>query len=213
MTSSLYRPARYYKGLSKAQKKKRRKEIEERKRLEASDPRAYRPFQTNQGAKTRPSKYNEDFAARYKNPVSVLKKKAKQSKIPLDILEEVWARGMAAWRTGHRVGASQHAWGMARVNSFATGGKTYFTADQDLARDLKKRTGIYFTKDRKRRKTKRAKNPALPSALSSSLLIGAAALSFFLGATEKESGGKRSMLFLFGTAAAGWALFRFFRKV
>jgi hypothetical protein len=41
---------------------------------------------------------------------------------------------MAALRTGHRPGASQAAWGMARVHSFVTKGKTYRTADKDLAK-------------------------------------------------------------------------------
>jgi hypothetical protein len=46
----------------------------------------------------------------------------------------VYNRGMAAWRTGHRPGASQQAWGMARVHSFVMKGKTYRTADADLAK-------------------------------------------------------------------------------
>jgi len=33
---------------------------------------------------------------------------------------------------GHRPGASPQAWGYARVHSFATKGKTYYTADKDL---------------------------------------------------------------------------------
>jgi hypothetical protein len=28
---------------------------------------------------------------------------------------------LAAWKTGHRPGVSQHQWGMGRVNSFVTG--------------------------------------------------------------------------------------------
>ena len=39
---------------------------------------------------------------------------------------------LAAWRTGHRLGASPQAWGYARVHSFATKGKTYYTTDKDL---------------------------------------------------------------------------------
>ena len=31
---------------------------------------------------------------------------------------------MAAWKSGHRPGASQKAWAYARINSFLTGGKT-----------------------------------------------------------------------------------------
>jgi hypothetical protein len=52
----------------------------------------------------------------------------------LKTLKTVYNRGMAAWRTGHRPGASAQAWGMARVHSFAMKGKTYRTADADLAK-------------------------------------------------------------------------------
>ncbi|MEK9696738.1 MAG: DUF5824 family protein, partial [Candidatus Poseidoniales archaeon] len=48
------------------------------------------------------------------------------------ILKQVYNRGMAAWKTGHRPGASQQQWAYARVNSFLTGGKTRTTADADL---------------------------------------------------------------------------------
>ena len=39
---------------------------------------------------------------------------------------------MAAWKTGHRPGATPHQWAYARVNSFITGGKTRTTGDADL---------------------------------------------------------------------------------
>jgi hypothetical protein len=61
-----------------------------------------------------------------------LQKKADKSGIPLGILRQVYNRGMAAWKTGHRPGATQQQWGFARVNSFITGGKTRTTADADL---------------------------------------------------------------------------------
>ena len=47
-----------------------------------------------------------------------LKKKAEASGIPYGILKQVFNRGMAAWRSGHRPGAGQHQWAHARVNSF-----------------------------------------------------------------------------------------------
>lgn len=61
-----------------------------------------------------------------------LKNKAEKSGIPYSILKQVYNRGMAAWKTGHRPGASQQQWAYARVNSFITGGKTRTTADKDL---------------------------------------------------------------------------------
>ena len=45
---------------------------------------------------------------------------------------------MAAWRTGHRPGATQQQWGYARVHSFLLCGKTYFSTDSDLVREAKK---------------------------------------------------------------------------
>ena len=41
---------------------------------------------------------------------AALKKKAEKSGMPLGILRQVYNRGMAAWRTGHRPGASQQQW-------------------------------------------------------------------------------------------------------
>ena len=51
-----------------------------------------------------------------------LKKKAEDKNAPLGALTKVYEKGLAAWRTGHRPGASQHAWAMGRVNSFLKGG-------------------------------------------------------------------------------------------
>ena len=63
-----------------------------------------------------------------------LKKKSEKSGIPVGILRQVYNRGMAAWKTGHRPGATQQQWGFARVNSFITKGKgTWGGADSDLA--------------------------------------------------------------------------------
>jgi len=61
-----------------------------------------------------------------------LRKKAEKTGISFSILKQVYKRGVAAWRTGHRPGTTPEQWGMARVNSFATGGKTRTTADADL---------------------------------------------------------------------------------
>ena len=52
--------------------------------------------------------------------------------ISYSILKKVFDRGVAAWRTGHRPGTTPEQWGYARINSFATGGKTRTTADADL---------------------------------------------------------------------------------
>ena len=61
-----------------------------------------------------------------------LAKKSEASGISVGILKQVYKRGVAAWRTGHRPGTTPSQWGHARVNSFISGGKTRTTADKDL---------------------------------------------------------------------------------
>jgi hypothetical protein len=69
---------------------------------------------------------------------TALMKKADKSGIPYSTLKKVYDRGMAAWKTGHRPGATQQQWGFARVNSFITKGKgTWGGADKDLAKGVK----------------------------------------------------------------------------
>jgi len=63
-----------------------------------------------------------------------LKKKAEKSGMPLSILRQVYNRGIAAWKTGHRPGTTPQQWGFARVNSFITKSSgTWGKADADLA--------------------------------------------------------------------------------
>ncbi len=50
-----------------------------------------------------------------------LSNKAKSTGISKSILKSVYAKGLAAWKTGHRPGVGQHQWAMGRVNSFVTG--------------------------------------------------------------------------------------------
>ena len=52
-----------------------------------------------------------------------LRKKAALTNSPLGALTTVYRKGLAAWKTGHRPGVSQHQWAMGRVNSFLGGGK------------------------------------------------------------------------------------------
>lgn len=67
-----------------------------------------------------------------------LKNKAEKSGMPLGILKQVYNRGLAAYKTGHRPGATAPQWAMARVNSFVTKSKgTWGGADKDLAAKVK----------------------------------------------------------------------------
>jgi len=68
----------------------------------------------------------------YEDVKTGIRKKAEKTGISYAILKKVFDRGVAAWRTGHRPGTTPEQWGYARINSFATGGKTRTTADADL---------------------------------------------------------------------------------
>ena len=65
--------------------------------------------------------------------IAGLVKKSEQTGVPYGILKKSYDRGMAAWKGGHRPGASQQQWAFARVNSMLTGGK----ADPDLQKQIK----------------------------------------------------------------------------
>src|SRR5210317_465206 len=81
--------------------------------------------------------YNEDRRL-YVEGIAGLQKKADKSGMPYSILKKVYDRGMAAWKSGHRPGASQQQWAFARVNSFITKSSgTWGGADKDLAAKVK----------------------------------------------------------------------------
>src|SRR6056300_293830 len=81
--------------------------------------------------------YNEDKRL-YVEGIAGLQKKADKSGMPYSILKKVYDRGMAAWKSGHRPGASQQQWAFARVNSFITKSSgTWGGADKDLAAKVK----------------------------------------------------------------------------
>jgi len=159
-------PARYHSGLAKSTAEKRHAHFEKGAEKHWDDESAYEPAPGDARAETKPSKYTKRFHQlftkegtvkhdkRFKfnrrkenqyfkeleegNSDTALEKKAEQTGIAKSILKQVYDRGVAAWRTGHRPGTTPEQWGYARVNSFATGGKTRTTADADL---WKKHTG------------------------------------------------------------------------
>ena len=84
-----------------------------------------------------------------------LKKKADKTGISVGILKQVYKRGVAAWRTGHRPGTTPEQWGHARVNSFITKGEgTWGKADKDLADKVRGESIEERYADRQREKTK-----------------------------------------------------------
>jgi len=118
-----YAPLKYFRGLRTL------KDVETRyKKMLKKD---YGAFKTDAKVKTRTSSYTQRFRKKYPG-VKSLPDIAKATGIPLRTLRTIYNRGLAAWRTGHRPGATPQQWGYARVHSFAVKGKTYYTADKDL---------------------------------------------------------------------------------
>ena len=134
-------PAKYHTGLSKSTKQKRDAHFKKK---------STKPAPGDARAKTKPSthtkKYKqmygewnehlsfEDYIITEGKADAALKKKADKSGMPLGILRQVFNRGVAAWKTGHRPGTTAVQWGLARVNSFVTKSSgTWGKADKDLA--------------------------------------------------------------------------------
>ena len=126
-------PSRYYGSLSKTKKAKRAAEIRKFGALGWKDPAAYVGFKTDKGVKTRKSGYTVAWHSRFPDAKS-LEAKAAATGVPLRFIRASYNRGLAAWRTGHRPGATEQQWGYARVHSFLLCGKTAQTTDSDLRR-------------------------------------------------------------------------------
>ena len=122
----IYAPLKYFRGLTTL------KNVEARyTKMLRKD---YTAFKTDRGQKTKTSSYTQKFRKMYPGAKS-LPEIAKATGLPLKTVKTVYNRGLAAWRTGHRPGATPQQWGYARVHSFATKGKTYYTADADLTKN------------------------------------------------------------------------------
>jgi hypothetical protein len=134
-----YLPRKYFQGLSKTKKMKRVQEIRRFGAKSWKDPKAYVGFKTDKGVKGKASSYTRSWKNRFPRATS-LEEKAAATGVPLKEIRESYNRGMAAWRTGHRPGATQQQWGYARVHSFLLCGKTYYTTDSDLVRKAKTRS-------------------------------------------------------------------------
>ena len=141
-------PAKYFAKdaegdeMAKSTKDKRDAHFNKGKEKDDDDPSAYKPAPGDASAKTKPSSYTNKMKKKFpdlykesklgEDADKSLAKKAEASGISVSILKQVYKRGVAAWRTGHRPGTTPEQWGHARVNSFITGGKTRTTADADL---------------------------------------------------------------------------------
>lgn len=144
-----YTPEKYLKGVRN--RKERRKEIEKnaaahKKGQSQFDDAAWKTDFKKSGERqeTKPSKYTSKFKEKFGEGLDEsleksIKNKAEKCGVPLGIARQVVKRGQAAWASGHRPGTTPEQWGLARLNSFCTGGKTTTTADKDLYKKWKKK--------------------------------------------------------------------------
>ena len=138
-------PKKYYKTLDKKTKKKRADFFKTRKPYRKSDDDDdYKPAPGDAKAKTKPSGFTKKFKQMYgevkdiNETIKAVQNKAKKTGMPYSILKQVYNRGMAAWKGGHRPGATQQQWALARVNSFVTKSSgTWGGADKDLAKKVR----------------------------------------------------------------------------
>jgi hypothetical protein len=135
----MYFPKRYFSGLSEAKKTLRKKELSKRAKLSWKTAKAYLPFKTDKGIKTRKSKYVLEWKKRFPD-VKSIEGASKVTGVPESFIKESYNRGVAAWRTGHRPGATKEQWGIARYRSMLLCGKTHYTTDSDLVRDAKQKS-------------------------------------------------------------------------
>ena len=136
-------PKKYYKKMSKGEKEKRADFFSKQKYKKSDDDDDYKAAPGDKGAKTKPSIHTKKFKQMYgeellDEKIKGIENKAKKSGMPYSILKKVYDRGMAAWKGGHRPGATQQQWAFARVNSFVTKSSgTWGGADKDLAKQVR----------------------------------------------------------------------------
>jgi len=138
-TRKLFLPHKYFAGLKMRARTRRKAEIKKFGALHWKDPKAYVGFKTDKGVKGKTSGYTAAWHKLFPGADS-LEEKAKATGVPLWAIKESYNRGMAAWRTGHRPGATEQQWGRARVSSLLTCGRTYYTTDSNLVRKAKKQS-------------------------------------------------------------------------
>jgi len=138
-------PKKYVSGLSDKDKKAHDKHLEKGSKKSDGDKSAYKQSPADKKAKTKTSTHTKKYKQMFgENDVSLdeaikgLQKKAEKSGMPYSILKQVYNRGMAAWKGGHRPGTTPQQWAFARVNSFITKSSgTWGKADSDLAKKVR----------------------------------------------------------------------------
>ena len=142
----------------KSTDKKRRAQQNRQKDMADDDPKAYKDLPGDKKARKKglpPSKFTTKYKQMYGESMTfedyiienkgqaqkALKKKSQATGVPMSILNKVFDRGYAAWKTGHKPGTTPVQWGLARVNSFLVGGPVWKKFDSDQA-ELARKAGF-----------------------------------------------------------------------
>jgi len=139
------RPKKYVAGLSDKEKKSHDRHLAKQGKKSDGDKSAYKQSPADKVAKTKPSVHTKKYKQMFgegdlslDEAIKGLQKKAEKSGMPYSILKQVYNRGMAAWKGGHRPGTTPQQWAFARVNSFITKSSgTWGKADADLAKKVR----------------------------------------------------------------------------
>ena len=158
-------PDPYMRGLDDDDEEKKEDKMKKQAEMDDDDPDAYKELPGDKEAKDKGEvktskhvkKYHELYGDKKDESVvneekaegdrgkiadakieTALKTKAEETGVPIGLIRIVMRRGMAAWKTGHRPGASEQQWGYARVNAFLTKGDgTWGGADKDVAKEVR----------------------------------------------------------------------------
>lgn len=141
-------PEKYRRGLTPKEQEIARGEAEVTMKMakdsKVSPKELYKDWESDKRYRSRNKEMPKSKATlAYENKFSEsdpLRGKSKKSGISYGILKEVYNRGMAAWRSGHRPGVAPQQWALGRVNSFITGVGKARKADADLWQKHTKRT-------------------------------------------------------------------------
>ena len=154
-------PDPYMRGLSDDEKEKKEDEMKKQADMKDDDPKAYKDLPGDKEARekgeVKTSKHVKKYHELYgdekneslvlendEGPIddpkieTALKTKSEETGVPIGLIRVIMRRGMAAWKTGHRPGATLQQWGYARVNAFLTKGEgTWDGADADIAKKVR----------------------------------------------------------------------------
>ena len=154
-------PDPYMRGLSDDEKEKKEDNMKKQADMKDDDPKAYKDLPGDKEARekgeVKTSKHVKKYHELYgdekneslvlendEGPIddpkieTALKTKSEETGVPIGLIRVIMRRGLAAWKTGHRPGATSQQWGYARVNAFLTKGSgTWGDADKDIAKKVR----------------------------------------------------------------------------